>query len=234
MAEESIAYDLVIPTVGRGSLAALLRGLGAGDGPLPGRILLVADGSAADRLPVPEELPPALGERVTVLPGCSGGPAAARNVGWRASHADWVVFLDDDVIPAPGWRRLLADDLVHLDARVAGSQGRIEVPRSANRAATDWERNVAGLERARWATADMAYRRAALATVGGFDERFTRAYREDADLALRIQRSGRQLVRGSRAVRHPVRPAGRWISLRVQAGNADDVLMWALHGSCWR
>jgi histidinol-phosphate phosphatase family protein len=230
----AIAYDVVIPTVGRPSLPALLRGLAAGDGPLPGRILLVAESTGGTRLAVPEDLPREVARRVTVLPGRSGGPAAARNVGWRASGADWVVFLDDDVIPAPGWRRLLAEDLVNLDAGVAGSQGRIEVPHSADRAPTDWERNVAGLERARWATADMAYRRTALAAVGGFDERFRRAYREDADLALRIQRSGWQLVRGRRIVRHPVRPAGRWISLRLQAGNADDVLMWALHGAGWR
>ena len=34
----------------------------------------------------------------------------------------------------------------------------------------------------------MAYRRAALVAVDGFDERFPRAYREDADLALRVRR----------------------------------------------
>ena len=36
----------------------------------------------------------------------------------------------------------------------------------------------------------MAYRRAALAAVGGFDERFPRAFREDADLALRMMAAG--------------------------------------------
>jgi hypothetical protein len=33
---------------------------------------------------------------------------------------------------------------------------------------------------------------------------------------------------------HPVRPADRWVSLRMQAGNADDVLMRRLHGPRWR
>jgi histidinol-phosphate phosphatase family protein len=108
------------------------------------------------------------------------------------------------------------------------------VPRPSGRRPTDWERNVAGLQDACWATADMAYRRAALQAVGGFDERFPRAYREDADLALRVLAAGLGLERGRRYVIHPVGPASPWISLRLQAGNADDVLMQRVHGRAWR
>ena len=69
--------------------------------------------------------------------------------------------------------------------------------------------------------------------VGGFDERFRRAFREDADLALRLQDRGYRLVDGRRQTTHPVRPA-RWdASLRQQRGNADDVLMRRLHGRGW-
>jgi histidinol-phosphate phosphatase family protein len=125
-------------------------------------------------------------------------------------------------------------DLDPLSPRVAGSQGRIRVPLPADRRPTDWERNTAGLEEARWATADMAFRRCALASVGGFDERFERAYREDADLGLRLTGAGWRLARGGRAVLHPVRPAGPLVSVRLQAGNADDALMGALHGGAWR
>ncbi len=80
----------------------------------------------------------------------------------------------------------------------------------------------------------MAYRRSALAAVGGFDERFPRAYREDADLALRVMAAGGGLVRGRRLVEHPPGPAGPWTSVRLQRGNADDPLMDALHGRGWR
>jgi HAD superfamily hydrolase (TIGR01662 family) len=90
------------------------------------------------------------------------------------------------------------------------------------------------LERARWATADMAYRRATLQSLGGFDERFVHAYREDADLGLRAGRHGGEIVKGRRVVLHPVRPADRWVSIRLQRGNADDPLMRALHGPRWR
>jgi histidinol-phosphate phosphatase family protein len=70
--------------------------------------------------------------------------------------------------------------------------------------------------------------------VHGFDERFPRAYREDADLALRVEAAGWQLVRGTRTTVHPVRPADPRVSVRVQRGNADDALMRRLHGPRWR
>jgi histidinol-phosphate phosphatase family protein len=82
-------------------------------------------------------------------------------------------------------------------------------------------------------TADLAVRRDALLAVAGFDERFPRAYREDADLILRLLASGYQIVQGLRQVTHPVRPAGFWISLYLQAGNQDDVLMQLKHGPGW-
>jgi histidinol-phosphate phosphatase family protein len=229
-----VRYDVVIPTSGRRSLHVLLPALAAGDGPLPERVLLVDD--RRDRgtpLVQPRHLGPLLA-RVHVIAGAAAGPAAARNRGWRAAEAEWVAFLDDDVIPPPGWRAGLAADLTGLAADVAGSQGRIRVPLPRHRPPTDWERNVAGLERARWATADMAYRREALAAVGGFDERFPRAYREDADLGLRLTAAGRRIAPGERTVLHPVGSAGRGVSLTKQAGNADDVLMRARHGRDWR
>jgi histidinol-phosphate phosphatase family protein len=228
----SVSFDVVVPTTGRPSLAALLEALAAGSGPLPGRIFIVDD--RPEPAAVLEPPPASLAQRLEVVRGGGRGPAAARNTGWRQSNSEWVAFLDDDVLPPPDWSARLVDDLAPLAANVGGSQGRIRVPLPAWRRPTDWERNTAGLEGARWATADMAFRRVALERVGGFDERFERAYREDADLALRLFDAGYRLVRGSREVTHPVRPAGRSVSLRLQAGNADDVLMRALHGRRWR
>jgi histidinol-phosphate phosphatase family protein len=138
------------------------------------------------------------------------------------------------VVPPSDWTRALAADLEAAGPRTAGVQGRIVVPLPTDRRPTDWERNVKGLERAQWATADMAYRREALQQVDGFDERFRRNYREDADLGLRIVESGWTITRGQRTIAHPVGPASPWISLKTQAGNADDALMQALHGTGWR
>jgi HAD superfamily hydrolase (TIGR01662 family) len=226
-------YDVVIPTAGRPSLDVLLASLGAADGPLPERLVIVDDRPRTEPALAPR-VPAALAG-VTIVVRCGGrGPAAARNAGWRAGRAPWVAFLDDDVLPPPGWRAELAADLARLDPRTVASQGVLRVPLPRDAATTDWQRNVAGLEEARWATADMALRRAALEAVGGFDERFPRAYREDSDLGLRLTARGLALAVGRRQVLHPVPDADRWVSLRKQAGNADDALMRALHGRAWR
>ncbi|MFF4759212.1 glycosyltransferase family 2 protein [Streptomyces sp. NPDC001292] len=226
------SYTVVVPTIGRPCLAACLRALAAADGPPPQEVVVVDDRPG----PGPE-LPLAaagrLRDRVRALRTGGRGPAAARNAGWRTAATAWTVFLDDDVQVLPDWSRLLAQDLREAGEDVGGVQGRLRVPLPADRRPTDWERNTKVLEGAAWATADMAYRTAVLGHVGGFDERFPRAFREDADLALRALRAGWSLRRGRRVTRHPVRPAPWWASLPAQRGNADDVLMNRLHGPDW-
>jgi len=226
-------FSVVMPTVGRPSLQQGVDALAASRGPLPLEVILVDDRRRRDE-PLRLRTPGRIADRTMIIPGTGAGPAAARNVGWRASHGEWVAFLDDDVTVGPDWFNQLAADLAGADDDVVGVQGRVAVPLPADRLPTDWERNVAGLADARWITADIAYRQSALDEVGGFDERFRRAYREDADLALRLLDAGHRLVRGGRDSAHPVRPAPWWISLRAQAGNADDPLMRRLHGPDWR
>jgi HAD superfamily hydrolase (TIGR01662 family) len=230
MAGELGRCTVVVPTIGRPSLDVLLDALATAGGPRPAEIVLVDDRPAGAPLaPDRPGLPP-----VRVVRTGGGGPARARNLGWRTARTEWIAFLDDDVVPDPDWYEALAADLADLPPDVAGSQGRVRVPLPADRRPTDWERGTAGLATSSWITADLAYRRAALAAVGGFDERFPRAFREDSDLALRVMDTGARLIRGQRWITHPVRPVDRWVSARVQAGNADDVLMRRLHGPTWR
>lgn len=222
--------SVVVPTLGRPSLATLLTALAAATPvPMPVELLLVDDRPA----PAGElRLPPGLAAKV--ITGRAAGPAAARNLGWRAASHDWVAFLDDDVLPDPDWFVRLAGDLTGAAARIGGVQGDLRVPLPAGRRPTDWERVTAGLADGAWITADMAYRRAALAATGGFDERLPRAFREDAELAHRVRGAGWELVRGARTVTHPVRPEDRWVSVRAQRGNADDALLRRLYGRGWR
>ncbi|GAA2519248.1 glycosyltransferase [Streptomyces levis] len=229
------AYAVVVPTLVRGTLADCLAALVAANGPRPEQVVLVDDRPepGPGGLEHPLSVLGDLRERTTVLTGGGRGPAAARNTGLRAVTAPWTVFLDDDVQVGPHWCDQLAEDLTEAAPDVAGVQGVIAVPLPGERRPTDWERGTAGLARARWITADMAYRTEALKQVGGFDERFPRAFREDADLALRVLDAGWRIRRGRRTTRHPVRPADRWVSVRQQRGNADDALMRRLHGPDW-
>ena len=227
------SYAVVIPTLGRPCLQACLNALADAHGPLPPQIVL-ADDRPDTPDPLPVIVPAAIADRTVIVTLEGRGPAAARNAGWRAAEpTEWVVFLDDDVRVGPRWRAELMADLTGQPAHVAGVQGVIEVPLPPDRRPTDWERGTAGLASSRWITADMAYRRSSLIAVGGFDERFPRAFREDADLALRLLDQGWELRPGDRTTTHPVRPAPRWASLKSQAGNADDALMRRLHGRGW-
>lgn len=225
-------YSIVVPTVLRPSLHLLLSALSQTAGARPSKIVVVVD------LP---ELPESVGT-VQDWSGppirwlCSGGrgPAAARNRGWLAAGGTWVVFLDDDVQVTTDWGLRLSEDLSALGPEVAASYGTIEVPAPVGRRPTDDERRTMGLGDARWISADAAFRRTALKAVGGFDERFPRAYREDADLALRLESAGYALEVGSRITTHPIRAGDVWSSVRAQAGNADNALMRRRHGPDWR
>jgi HAD superfamily hydrolase (TIGR01662 family) len=229
---EQALTTIVVPSIGRPSLRVLLEALASGTEPVRCPVIVVDD--RPDGQDLAAELADLDLPGLRVVRSGGGGPARARNIGWRHARTTWVSFLDDDVVTDPDWYAVLQQDLVHAGPEVSGSQGRLRVPLPDHRRPTDWERSTAGLASATWITADLSYRRSALGAVGGFDERFPRAFREDADLGLRVVASQGEIVHGQRWITHPVRPADDWASLRQQAGNADDFLMRAVHGPDWR
>jgi GT2 family glycosyltransferase len=158
------------------------------------------------------------------------GPAAARNAGWRAAAGPIIAFTDDDCVPARDWLRA---GLAAFDAGVTGVAGRVVVPLAGR--PTDYERNAAHLAHAEFVTANCFYRRDALAAVGGFDERFTLAWREDSDLFFTLLERGHRLVRAPAAVVvHPVRPAPWGIGLRQQRKSMFNALLYKKHPRLYR
>ncbi len=196
-------------------------------------IIVVEDGGSAET----EELVLAYATRMSaprityLLLGRKLGPAAARNLGWRSANADVIAFTDDDCIPERDW---LARGLAHFAVpAVAGVSGRIIVPRS--RRPTDYELNLSFLEHAEFATANCFYRRSALADVGGFDERFTAAWREDADLFFTLLRRGMLLLSAPDAiVIHPVRTGAWGVSIREQSKSVFNALLYKKHPALYR
>jgi hypothetical protein len=158
------------------------------------------------------------------------GPAAARNAGWRAARGALIAFTDDDCVPEPGWVRACAEALA---GDHAGASGRVVVP--LPRVPTDYERDAAGLANGQFVTANCCYRRDALAAVGGFDERFTAAWREDSDLQFTLLRRGYTLCHAPGAVVvHPVRPAPWGVSLRQQRKSQFNALLYKKHPQLYR
>jgi cellulose synthase/poly-beta-1,6-N-acetylglucosamine synthase-like glycosyltransferase len=119
------------------------------------------------------------------------------------------------------------------EGQVIGVCGRIVVPLPP--APTDYERDTAGLEIAEFATANCFYRREALEAVGGFDERFTAAWREDADLFFTLLECGYRTARAPEAVVvHPVRLAPWGVSLRQQRKSMFNALLYKKHPALYR
>lgn len=157
------------------------------------------------------------------------GPAAARNAGWRAARAPAIAFTDDDTIPGHDWLRAGLAALAHAQA----AAGRIVVPLEA--APSDYERDASGLARAEFATANAFVRRDALIAAGGFDERFTSAWREDSDLQFTLLGLGAQVARAEDAVVvHPVRPARWGVSLAQQRKSQFEALLFRKHRALYR
>jgi cellulose synthase/poly-beta-1,6-N-acetylglucosamine synthase-like glycosyltransferase len=161
-----------------------------------------------------------------------GGPAAARNLGWHSAHGEIVAFTDDDTVPLDDW--LAQGESAMRAGPWAAVAGRVMVPLGPE-PPTDHARMTQGLERTEFVTANAFVRRRALQQVKGFDERFTRAWREDSDLQFRLQDSAGPVGRcESAVVVHPVR-GERWgVSLRQQRNGFFEALLYAKHPRRYR
>jgi GT2 family glycosyltransferase len=153
------------------------------------------------------------------------GPAANRNCGARHATGEWLIFLDDDCLPATGW-------LAAYEAAAAPAldvmEGMTECPEGDAFALREIVENPHG--GALW-SCNLAVRRAIFETLGGFDEDFTEACAEDMEFAHRLRAGGMHGVFARHAVViHPARhfdpcrllkrtAAHRWIILyRLKTG----------------
>jgi GT2 family glycosyltransferase len=161
----------------------------------------------------------------------SHGPAAARNAGWRAARSEIIAFTDDDCLPDADW---LAAGIRAIEAGADAVTGRTIVPLGSE-PPTDFERETARLGEAEFLTANCFCLRSALEAVGGFDERFTTAWREDSDLHFTLLREGYRLVDEPEAVVvHPVRRAPWGVSLRQQCKSQFNALLYKKHPELYR
>jgi GT2 family glycosyltransferase len=213
---------VVVPTHDRpDGLAAALAALRAQTLPAEHfEVVVVDDGS---------DPPARAGEGVRMLRhGRPRGPAAARNAGWRAARAPLVAFTDDDCVPSPGWLEAL---VAAADGDRVVVQGRVE-PRPDQRrllGPLSHTIEIGGPNRL-FVTANVAYPRALLERVGGFDEWFQRACGEDVELGARAVKAGAEVRFAPDAlVHHEVRPLRLSEHVRHTLKWGDSVRALSLH-----
>jgi glycosyltransferase involved in cell wall biosynthesis len=202
-------------------------------------VIVVDDGHTADTLAAVEAFRASHEGPVLrfIRPKRGRGPAVARNAGWRAAYGKVIAFTDDDTVPHPDW---LANGERALLPGMAALCGRVSVPplrpgRTRAERPTDHELMTRGLESAEFVTANAFVRRSALLTIGGFDERFQRAWREDSDLQFRLMRDAGPVGRSVDAVvLHPVRPERWGVCLRQQKNVFFDALLYKKHPRLYR
>jgi len=239
MDNRTIAISVVIPTYRRFELLSrCLAAICAQDFPAERFEVIVADDDAPSarskrlREWIEREFAYTAGRpSVRYVPVTqTQGPAGARNRGWREARGTVIAFTDDDTIPDRAW---LSAGWAAIAEGLDAAAGAIQVPLAAR--PTDYERDAAGLSHAEFATANCFVRRAALDAVGGFDERFTSAWREDSDLQFSLIERGYACGYTPHAVVvHPVRPARWGISISQQRKILFDALLFKKHRQRYR
>ncbi|MBO9684341.1 MAG: family 2 glycosyl transferase, partial [Flavisolibacter sp.] len=111
--------------------------------------------------------------------------------------------------------------------------GRVKVPLSNS--PTDYEKNTAGLETAEFVTANCCCTKSALEKTGGFDERFSMAWREDSDLEFQLMLHQIPIIHLENAlVIHPVRQAPWGVSIQEQKKGMFNALLYKKYPELYR
>ncbi|MBB5514400.1 GT2 family glycosyltransferase [Rubricella aquisinus] len=123
--------------------------------------------------------------------------SAARNAGVQAAGGDLLAFIDDDAVPEPDWLGALVSGIGQAalaGGPVIGPTGvRLQWDRHAfNRFGEDVPETASDAVATKVNGTNMILRRAALAQIGGFDERFA-YFLEETDVAMRLHKAGHSI-----------------------------------------
>ncbi len=190
-------------------------------------ILVVDDGSTDDTARLAAEG----GARVVSQP--NAGPAAARNRGWREAGASRILFTDSDCVPRRDWVRRLAA-AVDESTPVAGGSYGIANPGNllaeVIHAEIMWRHARLPREITFAGSFNLGATRAALESVGGFDEGYRSPSGEDNDLSYRLRDAGHRIRFVPDAIVDHHHPTSLRRYLREQARHGEwRVVLYARH-----
>jgi len=152
-------------------------------------VIVVNDGSKDATESIAKEYP----FRLISIP--NGGLSNARNVGMRAATGEIVAYIDDDAIPDPHWLTYLAATFLTSDHVGVGGPN---IPPASDGPIAECVSNSPGgpvhvlltdQEAEHIPGCNMAFRKAALEAITGFDPTF-RIAGDDVDLCWRLQQQG--------------------------------------------
>jgi len=152
-------------------------------------VIVVNDGSTDTTPAIAAEYP------LRLISTENRGLSSARNTGWQAASGEIVAYIDDDAWPDPHWLHYLAHTFTTTDYAAVGGPN---IPPPGDGPVAECVANAPGgpvhvllsdREAEHIPGCNMAFRREALAAVGGFDPRF-RVAGDDVDLCWRLQDRG--------------------------------------------
>lgn len=200
--------SIVIPVYNHAShTLACLRALAAHPPAAPCEILVIDDGSSDDTAAWMAAIDGLRHHRRAH----NGGFIAACNDGLRLARGQYVVLLNNDTVPQPGWLDALLDTFAQVpEAGLVGAQllypdGRLQESGgivfddgscwSYGRFESAEDPRYASLRDADYCSgAALAIPRALFEQLGGLDARYAPAYYEDTDLAFKVRAAGRRVL----------------------------------------
>jgi GT2 family glycosyltransferase len=194
-----LAFVILTKNSGR-TLEKCLEAIARLKGEFEPEVIIVDGGSTDNTLNIVEKYREELNIRVLYDDG--KGLGYARDIGWRASDADYIVMLDSDVIVNRDFLRR-AVELLQRDGKLGAASAKLR-PISLDKG---WlgrfqEKNLAiylhhldppyPAEAVALHTACTVFKRSVLEEIGGFDAYFNLA-KEDSDISYRIRKAGYKL-----------------------------------------
>lgn len=176
-------------------------------------VIVVVDGSTDATLEMLRGFKPSCAFHVLCQP--NRGQAAAKNAGAKIARGNWILYLDDDIVCPPD---LLSEhEKAHLQTDKSIVFGPVLVhPESSSTVATDivsaWTEdyyvrlNREGgprIPEELWVGANCSLAREEVMRSGGFAESMRHAH-EDAELAIRLWKSGLHFRYARRAIAHQI------------------------------